>query len=297
MKIDVTIASRNNQDTIEKVLKSIQKYLPYNNIILIDDSNDKTPEIARNFGAQVYRVEGRLGQKRIMQAKLATTEWIACIDSDVVLYPNWFAELHRYIKDNKVSSCSGHLESSFSNSFSVYQNYMRFCSGFRMRLTNRLGAMSNVLMRRDCLLSCETHLQNVHAGEDTVIGRILKNQGYHHVLINNTVGFHWHKDAFAHHRMAYRRAGESAGMVRNLLDKVLITIRFLLLQVTQLTLFSIKTMSFESMLIRYMYYLSLLYLSGLHNSEQIRDHSLSKIIQIEKRLIKIENKKTTSRDT
>ena len=53
MKIDVTIATKNNEDTIKKCIESIKKNIPYNNIILIDDSDDRTPEIAISLGAKV----------------------------------------------------------------------------------------------------------------------------------------------------------------------------------------------------------------------------------------------------
>lgn len=271
--------------------------LPYNQIILVDDSDDRTPDIAKELGSQVYRVEGLLGQKRIMQAKLSNTEWIACIDSDVVLYPNWFSELEKYVTDNKVSSCSGHLDSDFTNAFSDYQKYMIFCSKFRMLLTNRLGAMSNVLIRRSCLLFCEPYLENVHAGEDTIIGRVLKKRGYRHVLTSTPLGFHWHKNAFEHHRMAYHRAGVSARMNEDYMGRALLTGRYLTLQAFQLTLFSILNSSINTELFRFMYYISLLYLSGLHDSEHLKSRALAKLMQIENRLTKLSHNEVDYRNT
>lgn len=293
MKIDVTIATKNNQDTIGDVIKAIKKYLPYNKIIVVDDSDDRTPEIARELGAQVHRIEGLLGVKRIMQAKLADTEWIACIDSDILVYPNWYSELHKHIAENNVASVSGYLDSDFGKAFPVYEDYMKFCSSLRLIITRRMGAIGNTLLKRDSLLLCEPYLKNIHAGEDTIIGIVFKKNNFRHVTVTRSVGFHWHKDAFAHHRMAYRRAGESARMSRGYADRMLLTGRFLLLQSIQLTLFTMKKMSLNGVLLRYMYYISLLYLSGLHDADQLRSHALFKLKQIEDRLSKIGSKETT----
>jgi glycosyltransferase involved in cell wall biosynthesis len=297
MKIDVTIATKNNQDTIGDVIKAIKKHLPYNKIILVDDSDDRTPTIARELGAFVHRVEGMLGHKRIMQAKLSNTEWIACIDSDIFVYPNWYNELHKHVHENNVSSVSGYLDSDFGKVFPAYEDYMKFCSRLRLIITQRLGAIGNTLLKRDSLLLCEPYLQNIHAGEDTIIGRVFKKNNFRHITVARSVGFHWHKDAFAHHRMAYRRAGESARMSRGYLGRMLITGRFLLLQSTQLTLFTMKKMSLSAVLLRYMYYISLLYLSGLHDSDQLKSRALVKLKQIEDRLIKIGKQETNRRDT
>lgn len=286
MKIDVTIATKNNQDTIGEVLKAIKLYIPYNRIILVDDSNDRTPEIARELGAHVYRVEGKLGIKRIMQAKLAETEFIASIDSDIVVYPNWFSELERHIRADGVASCSGQLDSDFKRVFNDYQEYMKFCSKFRMFFTRRSGVIGNVLIRRECLLLCEPYLQLVHAGEDTVIGKVMKKHGYRHVGSDASVGFHWHKDAFAHHRMAYQRAGESARMIRGRMKRLLIGGRFIAVQAAQLTCFTLMKRSFKGELLRYMYYMTMLYLSGLQDAAKLRCRTLDKLNLIENRLIK-----------
>ena len=52
-KLSVVIAARNEEELVEECLKSVRGMS--DEIILVDDdSSDKTPEIAKRFGAKVY---------------------------------------------------------------------------------------------------------------------------------------------------------------------------------------------------------------------------------------------------
>lgn len=270
MKIDVTIATKDNAYTIEKVIKSIKKNIPYNEIILVDDSTDNTPKLAEALGAKVYRIEGRLGLKRTMQAKLSTTEWIACIDSDVVIYPNWWKEIKSHLSDEFVGSISGFLESDFKTVFPEYENFTKYCALFRYRFVKRIGAFSNILVNREALLQCENVLKDVHAGEDNIIGRYLKKLGYKHYLLKEIVGFHWHKDAVMHHIMAFHRAGESVRMKQGLQLGLILSCKFLTLQTFQLILFCIIKRKVNARLWQFVGYLSSLFLSGVIQSSRCR---------------------------
>lgn len=270
MKIDVTISTKNNAKTIGRVIESVRAHLPYNRIILIDDSNDTTPEIARNLGASVYRVEGKLGVKRTMQAKLAQTEWIASIDSDIFVYENWWPEMSKYIGLPMVTSIHGYLESAFKDFFQSYEHYTKFCAQFRTTLTRRSGMIGNSLIKKDALLLCEQDLAHVHAGEDTVIGRVLKNKGHRFIEVRIPVGFHHHDDPIAHHMMAYHRAGQSTKSNQGALVSPLSITRFMLLQGVQLGLFSFAERKFDPQLIRFMIHMSLLYYAGIRNKTTLQ---------------------------
>jgi len=60
MKIDVTIATKNSEETIEQCIRNIRKYIPYSRIILIDDSENATAKIAKRFGAEVVHFPAKL---------------------------------------------------------------------------------------------------------------------------------------------------------------------------------------------------------------------------------------------
>lgn len=209
-EIDVTITTKNNEDTIKNCIESIKKYIPYKNIIILDDSTDRTPQIAKELGAIVYNVPELLGKKRYLQAKFSETDWIASIDSDVFVFPNWWEELSKEIKP-EVGVISGFLSSDFEKIFPAYESYTKFWS---VRFLNKTGGgstMANNIINRKLLLSCKDELlnKNIHAGEDVIIGQKIKELGYEWRIIKKITGFHFHKDPIEHHLMAYRREGES----------------------------------------------------------------------------------------
>jgi glycosyltransferase involved in cell wall biosynthesis len=209
-KIDVTIASKNNEDTIQRCIVNIKKFIPYNKIIVIDDSTDNTPQIAKDLGAIVYHVPALLGEKRYLQAKLSETEWIAIIDSDIFVFPNWWREMSKEIKPG-VGVINGFLASDFEQLFPSYEKYTKFKSLKHFERTGLRAAIGNNLIRRDLLLSLKENLvnKNIHAGEDTVIGEKIRESSYTTKVVTNPIGFHFHNDPIEHHCMAYKREGES----------------------------------------------------------------------------------------
>ncbi|MBW1722357.1 MAG: glycosyltransferase family 2 protein [Deltaproteobacteria bacterium] len=277
MKIDVTIATKDNEHTIEKVIQAVQENIPYNEIILVDDSSDNTPRLAEALGAKVYRVEGRLGVKRIMQAKLSRTQWIASIDSDVIVYPNWWEKMTRPLADNRLASVGGYLESDFKIIFPDYEKYTKFCAGFRRKFVKRSGTIGCTLIKREVLLLCEEALRHVHAGEDTVIGKVLQKRGFKHVTVRDVVGYHFHRNPVDHHIMAYFRAGKSSRSGLGTWKALFACVRFLSLQFLQMALFAsaekrptVRLWSFVSLL-------SVLYVAGFLNSQKLRDRAEAKI--------------------
>ncbi|MBN2374350.1 glycosyltransferase family 2 protein [bacterium] len=280
MKIDVTIATKNNQDTIEKVIRAIQCHIPYNRIILVDDSTDNTPELAADLGAEIYHCAARLGEKRIVQAKLAETEWMACIDSDVFVYPNWWEMMSPGISEARTGIINGYLDSDFIYIFPVYENYTKYCARLRSRLTRRIGCMSSVLVKRELLLRCAGHLQGVHAGEDTIIGRAIKDMGFSYIPVRTPIGFHWHKDPIAHHMMAYYRAGASARGRCGMMRGSFLAFKAAALHVLQLFGFFLNTRKIDVKLTKFIFNLYLLYCSGIAHSECSRIRIRKKISQL-----------------
>ena len=64
MKFSIIIATLNNQDTIEKNLKSIkdQNYKDYEIIVIDGDSKDKTIEIIKKFKFQNIKIKFQKGK-------------------------------------------------------------------------------------------------------------------------------------------------------------------------------------------------------------------------------------------
>lgn len=208
MKIDVTIATKNNEETIEKCIQCIKDNIPFNEIIIIDDSDDRTPEIAKRMGARVITKKALLGEKRFLQAKYSNTEWIASIDSDVFVFPNWWETMEKEISTS-VGAINSFLESDFNKILPEYERFTKFQSIQYFNKTGKGSTMANNLIKRNLLLKMEKDLCDIHAGEDSIIGRKIKEYGYSWTKITTITGFHYHENPLEHHKMAYIRQGRS----------------------------------------------------------------------------------------
>lgn len=208
MKIDVTIATKNSEETIEECIKNIKKYIPYNRIILIDDSKDSTAKIAKRLGAEVVHFSAKLGPTRVKQAEVSDTEWIASIDSDVFVYPNWWEVMSRYIADD-VGMIRSFMEGSIKKAIPSYDTFTKWSTEKTFQRRKIITTMGNNLVRRNILLNCKAKLANIHAGEDSIIGKHVVDMGYKCVVSTEITALHYHKNPISHIKMAFHREGES----------------------------------------------------------------------------------------
>lgn len=207
MKIDVTIATKNSSKTIAKCIQCIKSFIPYNRIIVIDGSQDETPKIAQRLGCEVYHLPSLLGEIRLKQAELAETPWIASIDLDVFVYPNWWREVSQFLKQPNVGAISGYLDSSIASILPDYDKFTKYRT-MQLRKIIGIGSGGNTLIRRE-LLQCTELLKKVHAGEDGIIGRFVRKKGYRWITVEKPIAFHFHEDPIAHMKNEYRWMGVS----------------------------------------------------------------------------------------
>lgn len=103
MKLTAYYTVRNEEEFLPLSLQSI---LPSVDEVVIYDcgSTDKTPEIAKDFGARYERTEDTflsVGQDVIRHRALAmcSGDWILQLDGDCVLGPGWRAEFDQKVND------------------------------------------------------------------------------------------------------------------------------------------------------------------------------------------------------
>lgn len=267
MKVDVTIATKNNEDTIEKCIECIKMHIPFNKIILIDDSNDKTPELAKNLGAVVYHKKVLLGEKRFLQAKLASTEWIASIDSDIYVFSNWWNLMSKEIAPD-VGAISAYLKSDFDHIFPSYERFTKFCAVKTMEKTGRGSTIGNNLMRRTLILDMESDLLKVHTGEDSLISAKINEFGFNWKKITVPTGFHYHEDPISHHKMAYEREGKSVILNKGSKGLISIFTSFLNIQYMWI-IFSVNERKIDLSLYRFLLVLYLNYLKGILTHKEL----------------------------
>jgi glycosyltransferase involved in cell wall biosynthesis len=207
MTIDVSVATMNSARTLDKCLKAIRASVPVRQLIIVDGgSTDDTLEISRKHDAIVVNEAGLLGLVRYVQAKCCQTEWVAFIDSDVYVYENWWPEVSRYLCNSDVGMILGFSDARVGK-LPIYETYLK-------HMARKFGAaaFSNTLVRRELVLSCSELLNNVHAGEDTILARHIKKHNMRIVAIAIPLCFH-DKVAVADHPAAFYRWGQSSGLV------------------------------------------------------------------------------------
>ncbi|MBI9106321.1 MAG: glycosyltransferase [Spirochaetales bacterium] len=109
MKISVIIPTKNEEELLPKLLRSIQlqDYKDYEVIVADAKSSDSTREIALNFGAKV--VDGGMpGAGRNAGARAAEGDLFIFLDADVIIPPHFMTNLHAEMQERyiDVATCS-----------------------------------------------------------------------------------------------------------------------------------------------------------------------------------------------
>ncbi|MDB5237958.1 MAG: glycosyl transferase family 2 [Candidatus Kaiserbacteria bacterium] len=101
MEITLIIPAYNEEAYLGGCLDSINRYAPgkFKEVVVVDNaSTDKTAEVARAKGARVVR-EDRKGLTHARQSGFEQTsgEYVAYMDADCRLTPNWFETAERHL--------------------------------------------------------------------------------------------------------------------------------------------------------------------------------------------------------
>jgi glycosyltransferase involved in cell wall biosynthesis len=165
-------------------------------------SRDCTLEIAKAYGARIIQERGLLGRVRLIQAQECKTEWVAYVDSDVYVYPEWWPTVSKHMGDRATAMVLGFADLDLGR-LPEYDMFLKY----RARKFG-VEAFSNALVRRGLVLECRDELERVHAGEDSVVAKHIRARGYHIVTIPTRLCFHDRKIIETHPRV-YFRSGQS----------------------------------------------------------------------------------------
>jgi glycosyltransferase involved in cell wall biosynthesis len=99
--LSVVMITMNEEKAIATVVNDIKKYAPDAEILIVDSSKDKTPEIAESLGVKVIRQFPPKGYGRAMDLALrsASGDVIITLDCDNTYPANMIPELARYITE------------------------------------------------------------------------------------------------------------------------------------------------------------------------------------------------------
>ena len=101
MNISAVILTKNDQDTIKKVLESVSFCSQV--LVIDDDSSDDTASIAKKMGAQVYKrkLDNNLAKQRNFGLKKAKHDWVLFIDSDELVTQELKQEIRDVLPDTE----------------------------------------------------------------------------------------------------------------------------------------------------------------------------------------------------
>ena len=185
--IDVIVRTKNSEALLGQCLRSILNEIPVGKIIIIDaGSKDKTIAIASEFEKVEIHIkpELNLGEATKYGFSLARTDWVAVIDSDVILQTGWFDNIKQHMEDaDAIEGCRiDHY------SFQV------------KRLTApEIGWLGHTLIKKEPILSMDLDTQ---FGEDTAVKFNFDRQGKIWKKIPNSLADHYTKieDNHRHYR-------------------------------------------------------------------------------------------------
>ena len=200
-KIDVVIRTRNSEETLKQCLDSIFADIPVRKVIIVDGGSiDNTLKIASQYpDVDVYaKPEFNLGQATQFGFKVAKTDWVAVIDSDMVLKKGWFKELSKFMDQ----------ADAIEGSRIEYYKLKRI-----QNLTKvRYGVFGQTLLRRAPLENIDLNLPH---GEDAATKYYFESNGLKWLKVENYLAEHFPK----FETNVYRRTGTIIGTVPRYVPK------------------------------------------------------------------------------
>jgi glycosyltransferase involved in cell wall biosynthesis len=176
--IDAIIRTKNSQEFLKECIEAVLTEIPIRRLIIVDGgSTDQTNEIASSFNkVEFYSCpDMNLGQATKYGLSLAQTDWVAIIDSDVILRKGWFENLKKYMQEaDAIEGCRiDHY------SFTV-----------KRETIPSIGWLGQTLIKKGPILHMDLDTQ---FGEDTIVKFNFDKEGKIWKKIPNSVADHYTK--------------------------------------------------------------------------------------------------------
>jgi len=193
VEISVIVCAKNAEKTTEACLKSIEENEPSEIIVIDGNSSDATVQIASKHTDKIYSDEGKgLAYARQLGAQKARSEYIAYVDSDVVLTPNCLQKMLEELQEMGYAGIHAQVL-SLSN-----ENYWEWAEDQHVRMMfNRVGErkwIGNIaaIFRRQSVMENPFDPFFIGAGEDKNLSLNLRKKGLK-LGISSTQIYHQHR--------------------------------------------------------------------------------------------------------
>lgn len=191
--ITVIVPTRNEAHNIEAFLCSVPERVK---LVVVDASNDATPEIVRRIRPHrtvVLKDPGTITQARQLGADYSATAWLVFADADVAFHSQYFSRLCSL---DVWDAVYGPKQSQ--HEFRCYYQWL----AYGQRLSHRLGVPaatgSNLAVQRDALMAVGGFDPELVCNEDSELIWRIKRAGF-------TVNYEPSLIVYAHdHRRLYR---------------------------------------------------------------------------------------------
>jgi glycosyltransferase involved in cell wall biosynthesis len=177
--VDVLVRTRNSEKYLKPCLEAINNEIPVGKIILVDNgSTDKTLEIASSYAnVSVYvKPELNLGQMITFGVSQATTDWVAIIDSDLILRQGWWEDKKPYLEESDaIEGCEiGHINLEIPVDCTRLQ----------------YGRFGNTLLKRNYIQGINL---DMNFGEDVAVWFNFKKRGLKWLKLGSLLADHYPK--------------------------------------------------------------------------------------------------------
>jgi glycosyltransferase involved in cell wall biosynthesis len=185
-RVDVIMRTKNSAEMLKQSLDSIFQEIPVRKVIIVDGgSTDDTIKIASQYeNVEIYhKPELNLGQATQFGFRVAETEWIAVIDSDIILKNGWYSQMSEYMNESDA------VEGSRIDYYRVK---------WVQDLTKvKYGVFGQTLIRRKHLENLNLDLQQ---GEDAAIKYYFDQNGLRWKKVANYLAEHYPFETNIHKR-------------------------------------------------------------------------------------------------
>lgn len=187
MDLDVVVCAKNRAESLNRILRQINRLIPHKNLIVVyGTSKDETQAVAKKYTDKVYWDEDKgLGAARNLGMAKATSEIVAMIDSDVILSENWYEQVIKPFADPRTAGAIGTCVYGYGSK--LIQSYWDW---IRHTGEDNIGC-HNTMFRREHVLKVGNFNSAIKgAGEDFDLHRRLLKAGYKWVWVRNADVYH-----------------------------------------------------------------------------------------------------------
>jgi glycosyltransferase involved in cell wall biosynthesis len=184
-KISVIIPTKNEEESLPLLLKSIESQTYSNIEVIVGDcmSSDTTEQIARKFGAKVVKIPvDSVGQASSSAAKQSSGSIIIRCDADTIFLPESMEKIVRTFQSNNDINLILASHYYYDGNFSI--NFLGFL-WIKYWRTAWMTPGYMTAIRREIYFEVGGYDPQMRRGEDWDLGqRIVKRYGSSHILVN-----------------------------------------------------------------------------------------------------------------